>query len=137
MLKIRRTVTVDDVREILKRPRDIELAASDRERFPEEIEKRGIIRGGALYENGAPIVAGGLTPFRGDYVVAWLVACRPLKPYIKLVLPEVQRALEETRGVVILANVSERGGAAERFIRRLGFVPGKKQGNFFQDRRHL
>jgi hypothetical protein len=125
-LTLVRRVIDAEVRYVMDRSRDIEKAAAS-SAFPDAIAARELVRGGTLYENDVPIVIGGLTVLKRPYLVAWLIASKDLKPYVRIVLPEVKQALSAvSREHLILANVSDGVPSAERFVLKLGFIPSKR-----------
>lgn len=129
MVEIKPTINEADLRYIYDRPRNIEIASGvPTEEFVGFITARET-RGATLFEDGVPVVAGGLTKLRDNYVFVWLVASRDLKPYIRYVLPAVRKHVKEAydNGEVLYASITPGQDAAERFIKHLGFkhVPGR------------
>ena len=125
-LELRKSVNPDDLAKIIAQPRDIERASEFSVATLPGIVRQYATRGGTLFEEGEPIIAGGITIIKNPYAVAWLVASRPLKQYLKVVLPEVKRTLAEAEGLTVIAQVTEGLAPAEKFITKLGFIPGKK-----------
>ena len=123
-VELRDTVHAEDLRTILANPRDIELAAKyPLERFLSFVTGRPS-SGGTVFEDGVPIIAGGLTRLEGNRALVWLIASKDLRPYKDLVVPEVQKRLQAAvnEGLTIYATVTPGLEIAERFIRRLGFT---------------
>jgi hypothetical protein len=109
----------------MARPRDIERGS----RMPPE-QFCGFVlqyetRGGTLFADGEPIVTGGLTLVKPPYALAWIVASRDLKPYLRHVLPEVKSVLAAAKGMYVCATIMDDQPTAARFATKLGFEPTK------------
>ena len=129
MIEIRETIHAEDLRRILANPREIELAAPfPREAFVKDVSARPS-SGATVFEDGVPIVAGGLTRLAPPCAYVWLIASKDLRPYKDLVVPEVEKRLKvaAAEGLTIYATVTPGQEVAERFLSKLGFEQSEDQ----------
>src|SRR5262245_24072650 len=81
-----REMQASDLEKIAANPRDIERAFGSLEKFIAKVSSRPT-RALTLTDNGAPVACGGVTD-SDTFTFAWLVACKELKPYRRVVLRE-------------------------------------------------
>lgn len=121
-----RSVSVNDLRKILARPRDIERGAL--EIYPPDTLERLLLgrksRASTLLENGEPIAAGGVTLLDDPRLcAAWFISSTDPRPFSRLMWREAKTIIGGAlaRGLVIVADVVPGQDVAERFVRKLGF----------------
>jgi hypothetical protein len=125
MVEVQRTVKLDDLRSILARPRTIELAtAASPDAFLHLVETRETT-GSTLFDDGVPMIAGGVTRLLPPYAFVWVVASGDIKNYLLTLAREVKAAVKEAldAGLVLCTNVPAGQPDAERFAKYLGFTP--------------
>ena len=135
-VEIVRRVAADDLRYILARPRTIELA----EKFPldrfVDFVTACPTRGGVLLEDGAPVVASGVTPITQKVAFVWLTASVDLRKHLLTVVRELRAGIADAlaEGLELRTSITAGQDSAKRFVEYLGFkqVPGRNSTYFLR-----